>query len=288
VILVFCSVTTPSVLDNSVPTTSPGIALVAVDLDGTLLNSAKQVDPETAAALRALPGRGVKVVIASARPPRSVRATYKLLGLDTLQVNYNGALIWDEGRGAAAFHQPMRAAKVREIVGACRDMFEEVQVSCEIMDRWYTDHFDPAHVTETGRLFPPDVITPLERFAHLDVTKLMFLGEPHMMLRLEGVVAEAFGDEVTVVRTDDDLIQVMDKRVSKGHSVDRVARHYGVQMSRVLALGDAPNDYGMIASAGVGVAMGNGHPLVKEVAAWVAPSNDERGVLVALRRYGLA
>lgn len=263
----------------------PDIRMVAIDLDGTLLDSEKRVHADTAEALRSVIRRGVPVVIASARPPRSVRATYQLLGLTTPQINYNGALIWDEALRKPAFHLPLKAALVQQIVGACRDMFDEVQVSCEILDRWFTDHFDPLHVTETGKWFKPDVITPLEKFAHLDVTKLMFLGEPWMMLRLENLIAGAFEDEVTVVRTDDDLIQIMHKQVSKARAVAMVAEQFGVTMAEVMAIGDAPNDYGMIASAGVGVAMGNAHPLVKEVADWVGPTNDEQGVLAAVRKY---
>src|SRR5436190_20679293 len=74
----------------------PIIKLVAIDLDGTLLDKSKKVCAKAAVSLRALPATGVKVVIASARPPRSVRHIYQQLGLDTLQINYNGALIWDE------------------------------------------------------------------------------------------------------------------------------------------------------------------------------------------------
>lgn len=263
--------------------------MLAIDLDGTLLTSAKQVDDATAAALSAIAAAGeIRVVIASARPPRSVRPTYRRLGLDTLQVNYNGALIWNEAELAPLFHLPMDAGLVRRIVAAGRDMFEEVQVSCEILDRWYTDHFDPNFITETGRLFKPDVISPLEKFAHLDVTKLMFLGEPHMMTRLETLIASVFEDTITVVRTDDDLIQIMDKRVSKAKAVEQVAISYGIPLANVMAIGDAPNDYAMIATAGIGVAMGNAHPLVKEVAAWIAPPNDEQGVLAALKNFGLA
>lgn len=263
-----------------------GVRLVALDLDGTLLGPDKRVDPETAHAVRAVAGR-IPVILASARPPRSVRPTYELLGLNTLQVNYNGALVWDEPSRSAVAHMPMRAGLVQKVIAAARDLFDEVQVSCEILDRWYTDHHDPAHTTETGRLFPPDVITPLEKFAHLDVTKLMLLGEPYMMLRLETLVAEAFSDELTVIRTDEDLIQIMDRRASKAKAVAAVAARYGVAMENVMAVGDAPNDYAMIASAGVGVAMGNGHALVQDVATWVAPSNAERGVLAALRKFGV-
>src|ERR1041385_6766938 len=64
-----------------------GIRMVAIDLDGTLLNDSKTVSDQTAIALRSLPERGIKVVIASARPPRSVRGFHSMLGLDTLTID---------------------------------------------------------------------------------------------------------------------------------------------------------------------------------------------------------
>src|SRR5437016_3215061 len=94
----------------------PAIRLVAVDLDGTLLNDSKQVSDQTIAALRCLPQRGIKLVIASARPPRAVRHIYAALGLDTWQINYNGALIWDEPLRRSVFHQPMPGPLIRRIV----------------------------------------------------------------------------------------------------------------------------------------------------------------------------
>src|SRR3954465_141190 len=86
---------------------SADIRLVAIDLDGTLLNDSKQVSDRTAEALRCLPAQGVRTVIASARPPRSVRHIYQKLALDTWTINYNGALIWDEQAKRVVFHQPM-------------------------------------------------------------------------------------------------------------------------------------------------------------------------------------
>src|SRR5690606_25737312 len=114
-----------------------------IDLDGTLLNDSKQVSRKTAAALCCLPQRDCRVVIASARPPRSVRAVYEALGLDTWQINYNGAMIWDAPRKQAVYHRPMPPKVVMQIIDTARDMFEETLVSCEILDRWYTDRHDP-------------------------------------------------------------------------------------------------------------------------------------------------
>lgn len=262
------------------------IRLIALDLDGTLLTSDKQIGQQTLDALRSLSSR-VKIVIASARPPRSVRPAYRLLGLDTWQINYNGALIWDEPAQRTVYHRPMPGELVRQMIELARDMFEEVLVSCEIQDRWYTDRLDENFATETGKLFKPDVIADYHTFCDQPITKLMLLGEPRMLLRLEPLLLEKFGRSVTIVQTEDHLLQIMDHRVSKAAALSKVAEHYGVAPQQIMAIGDAPNDVGMLQLAGVAVAMDNAPAVVKQVAHWIAPSNDQQGVFAALVHFGL-
>jgi Cof subfamily protein (haloacid dehalogenase superfamily) len=263
----------------------PPIRLIAIDLDGTLLNDSKQISQQTVTALRSLPEQGIKVVIASARPPRSVRPIYHQLKLDTLQVNYNGALIWDEPRRTAVFHRPLPGPLVAELVDVARDWFDEVIVTCEVLDRWFTDRADDTHTTETGKLFKPDVIAPLEDFIYNDTTKLLLLAEPKVISRLETILYKEFGERVIIVQTDDNMLQIMHPAAGKSTALQWVADHYNIPMQQVMALGDAPNDVGMLQLAGIGVAMDNAKPVVKAVADWIAPSNNNHGVHAALVRY---
>lgn len=263
------------------------VRLVAIDLDGTLLNDSKQVSDQTVQALACLPSQGVKVVIASARPPRSVRHIYRQLKLDTWQINYNGALIWDEVNRQVIFHRPMEGRVVRRLVELVQSRFASVRVSCEILDRWYTDQLDQQYTTETGRLFKPDVVATLEMMCAQPVTKLLLLGDSDMVGQMHELLQREHARDVSVVRTDDNLIQVMDRRVSKAAALELVASHYGIPMNRVMAIGDAPNDVGMLQMAGVAVAMDNAYAVVKAHADWIAPSNNDHGVHAALRRYGL-
>lgn len=265
----------------------PVIKLVAIDLDGTLLNDAKRVSDPTIQALAVLPWIGVKMVIATARPPRSVRHIYKQLNLDTHQINYNGALIWNEPQKRAIFHQPMAGALIRQLIAQARDVYAGLLVNCEVMDQWYTDRFEDAYATETGRLFKPDVICSVDEFCKQEVTKLMFAGHPELMDTLEPMFAGPWKEQVSVVRADRDLIQIMDRRVSKAVALQNVAAAYGIPMEQVMAIGDAPNDVGMLQSAGVAIAMDNAHPRCKQVAHWVAPSNNDHGVRAALVKYGM-
>jgi 5-amino-6-(5-phospho-D-ribitylamino)uracil phosphatase len=262
------------------------IQLVAVDLDGTLLDNKKRVSDSTAAALACLPAQSVRLVIASARPPRSVRPIYTALKLDTWQINYNGALIWDEPSQTVIHHVPMKPALVLSMIERARDMFEEVAVSCEILDRWYTDAVQQMYMTETGRLFRPDVVAPIEEFCREPVTKLLLMGEPPMIARLEQLLLQEYPN-TNIVCSEPELLQVMSPKADKSLALRRVAAHYGVAMENVMAIGDAANDIDMLKSVGVGIAMDNAHPLVKRVAKWVAPSNEDHGVHAALQKYGL-
>jgi Cof subfamily protein (haloacid dehalogenase superfamily) len=264
---------------------STDIRLVAIDLDGTLLNDSKQVSDQTAEALRCLTAQGVRTVIASARPPRSVQHIYHRLGLDTWTINYNGALIWDEVAKRVVYHQPMESDVVLEIIRKSRRIFGELLVGCEVLDRWYTDRDEHAYTTETGRLFRPDGVMPIDEFCNQPITKLLLLGEPARLKSIEPVFYNY--PQVSAVRADPELIQVMDRRASKAAALRLVASHYGVPMAQVMAIGDAANDVAMLQAAGVAVAMDNAHPLVKQAAHWVAPSNNDHGVHAALVRYGL-
>jgi Cof subfamily protein (haloacid dehalogenase superfamily) len=264
---------------------SRGIRLVAVDLDGTLLDDQKEMDRATVRLLRKLPELGIRVVIASARPPRSVREIYHRIGLNTLQINYNGALVWDELQRQALHHLPLPGRTVLQIARESRQAYPRVVVSCEILDRWLTDRDDPRYGTATGQLFAPDHVGPLADFLPQPVTKLMLAGSPRRITGLREWLRRRYIGRVGVLQTDPHLLQVVDSRVGKASALRRVARAYGVPMAQVLAIGDAPNDLEMIRAAGIGVAMGNAHRSVKSAADWVAPSNNDGGVLAALRRF---
>jgi hypothetical protein len=261
------------------------IKLIAIDLDGTLLDSAKRVCPKAAESLIGVRRRGVKVVIASARPPRSVRPFYQCLELDTWQINYNGALIWDEPGRRAVRHTPMQGARVLELALAARSRFPQVLITCEILDRWYTDREDQTYTTQTGRLFKPDVIAPLEEFCNQPITKFMLLGSVEVMRALKPMVDA--DPAVAAFHSDADLIEVVHCRVNKGVALAELSTHYGISMENVMAIGDAANDIPMLQAAGVGVAMDNARAEVKAAADWVAPSNEDHGVHAALERFGM-
>ena len=263
----------------------PPVKLVALDLDGTLLDSRKRIGSRTVDVLRALPQIGVRVVIASARPPRSCRAIYDGLGLDTWQINYNGALIWDPHRRRVVRHWPMEGRLVWEMARLARGLVPNVQVAAEVVDRWYTDRHDPYRTTVTGKLFRPDVVAPIEQWGRKETTKLMFLSEPRKVARIREALREQYGHLCKVVHADPDLVQVMSNAAGKDVALRVVCEHHGVDPRNALAVGDAINDLELLKAAGTAVTVANGCDECKQASHWTAPSNDDGGVYEAVKRY---
>ena len=265
----------------------PAVRMIAADLDGTLLDDNKRIAEVTRQAIRALKTQDIPFIIASARPPRSVRHIYADLQLDTPQINYNGALIWDEAHRRVIDHHPMDGALALEMIRFARKHDARTLVTCEILDRWHTDRLDNSFTTETGRLFEPDFIGPVEQFCCGPVTKLLLLGPPEVIVPLHDSIAAAFAGRAIVIRTDNELLQITAPDVSKAAALRRIADHYRIPLAHTLAIGDAENDIEMLRECGIGVAVSNAAPRVKQVAHYVAARANSEGVYEAISRFVL-
>jgi Cof subfamily protein (haloacid dehalogenase superfamily) len=267
--------------------TNGKIRMVVIDLDGTALTGKKELTPKTISAISRCIKRGIHVIFASARPPRSVKPYYDQCGLDTPQINYNGALVYDPVALAALMHLPLDQELVGQVVQHARSLYSRTLVSLEIMDRWYTDEVDPHYATEVAKTFSPDAIGPIESFLVEPITKLMLLGPPVHLFMVRKEIQHAFRGEVNIVSTEDYMLQLMRRDASKSAAVRMLARRFNVAREEVLAIGDALNDVGMISWAGIGVAMANAAPEVKKVADYVTRSNEEDGLGLALEIFAM-
>ncbi len=298
--------------------------ILALDIDGTLLTSGKSLRERDVLAVRAAAARGVRVVLATARPPRSTRPIVEALGLfeasatsaavraerveagPAVTINYNGALTWghaESRRGAPMEHLPLDPETQQKAVRAARQVDPRVMVWIEILDKWYTDNATPdfgvehAHETEgmligteTSKAHPPDFIGPLAAFLHVPATKVMFLGPPSRLRPVFAEVESRFAKRglLACKVSDAHLFSVCHASADKGLALRSLAHRLGVPRERVLAMGDAPNDVGMLRWAGKGVAVANAWDEAKAAASEVAPeTNDECAVAGVLGREGL-
>ncbi len=259
------------------------IELIAIDLDGTLLTSRKTISQQTVDVIRDARSSGaVEVVIATARPPRTTMPFYETLELSGAMINYNGALVWEPPTSRVITHYTIPVNIARGIVKWSRERFPKIRISAEVHDKWYTDFFDDTYLTETARLHEPDLIAPIETWLTEPVTKLLLLGQDEWLSAVNQAIIEDLPSEVTTIQTEGFLLQIMHASVSKLSAVQTVAGELGIQRENVMTIGDNINDTDMIAWAGVGVAMANGHLSSIQVADHIAAHNDEDGVAQAI------
>jgi len=132
------------------------VRLLAIDVDGTLLRTDGRLAQGVIDACRAAERAGCVIVPATARPPRSLQPILQTLGTTGPTINYNGAVIWNPVDRAPQYHEALDAQTAKQIIEQARAMLPDILVSVELLDRWFTDRFDPSLHTETSRVFEPD------------------------------------------------------------------------------------------------------------------------------------
>jgi Cof subfamily protein (haloacid dehalogenase superfamily) len=267
-------------------------AVVALDLDGTLLTDDLRITERSQAAIRRARERGVTVLLASARPPRSMRRYHCELELDTPLVAYNGAIVWDVARGGPLFHEPLVPDAARALVAFLRQQHPDLNISLECGDRWYIDDLteEVRRAIERYEVDPPHGVACLEQVLADEaeaISKILFRGTIQTAEQLLAALSPDLSERLHVTTSGDWFCEVMAAGATKAAAIEWTASHLGLGTDGILAIGDSPNDIPMLRAATLGVAMGNAAPIVREAADVLTGSNNEDGVADAIERYVL-
>ena len=269
------------------------IKMIALDLDNTLLMEDKTIPDFVKDALRQAADRGVLVVIASGRMYPAARAYANELGTGAPVVSCNGADIRD-GDGSVIFNGGFDAESLKKILRLCsrEDIYAQLYWNDSIVvEKWtkWTEAYPDAHrfpVIETGSWL--DLMEG--RTVGMEVLpspKALLVAEPEEIEGIMERVKNEMGDMVSLTRSADTYIEVLRNGVSKREGLKVLAERFGIDRSEVMACGDNLNDLEMVSWAGVGVAVANAVPQLKEAAAYVARGERSQGVAEAVRKYVL-
>jgi len=261
------------------------VQLVALDLDGTLLRDDKRLSRSAVRAISRVRSLGVRVVLASARPPRSVRRIYEYLELDTLQINYNGALIHDPSGGEPLYHRPLAADLACQIIAFVRRLEPALVIGVESLDRAERRRAEQWVSTAPSWPVPEPRSATTGDLLQGPVTKLTLLGAGRALSGIRGRVRQRFAGRIRVAAGTPNVMHIVHPEVDKSTALQRVAQCYGVGRRSVMAIGDAPNDVGMLRWAGLGVAMENAWDATRSAADTIVPSNEDDGVAYALDHF---
>ncbi|MGC2321005.1 MAG: Cof-type HAD-IIB family hydrolase [Terriglobales bacterium] len=272
---------------------NPAIRLLAIDIDGTLLDPQFQVSAANLAALKRAHQAGVEIVLVTGRRHQFALPIAQSLGLDLWLISSNGAVT--RSAQGELFHRDLLPAQTARDLIALMELYrgnlvltfdregkgalalERTEELTSHIQRWIENNLQYI-----------DFVVPIERALVTDPIQAMFCGTIARMQEAEGRLRAApLADRITVLKTRYDardlvIVDVLNQGCSKGHALERWARHRGLTREQVMAIGDNYNDVEMLEFAGVPVIMGNAREDLKQNGWRVTLSNEESGVAAAV------
>lgn len=264
------------------------IKLIAVDLDGTLLNSKHELSEANEKALQDAMAQGVQVVLATGKTFASAEALIVRLNLTTPGI-YNQGLAVYNSDGSLRHQQTLDPALARRVITFAEDRGFLVLAYSGSRLLMRSDNYVAEKMAEYGEP-PVEFVGPLLNVLDdTPINKLLLAGDPRRVKALRWQLGMQFEAQLTFVDANvTGIIEVLPPGASKGRALVALLRTMGVSPEHVLAIGDGENDTDMLRAAGIGVAVGNADARLKAVADHVVASNDEDGVAEAVRRFVLA
>jgi hypothetical protein len=282
------------------------IRLLALDLDGTLLNSRGKISEQNLHAIRAAEEKGVLVTIATGRRFRDARPVGLEAELNAPLITHNGALTKYaqtlETVNAAILNQP----EAREVLCVGRKFCADAMVSCDPRGKGLllydnvSESNEPLqkYIAWSRRLHGDEAeeamrhVSSLEEVLHsVEIVHISFSGSCASMVELQAALENELGDAVKVLATvysaqNFTLLDILHAEASKGYGLKKFAEFRHIKPEEIMAMGDNFNDFEMLEFVGLPVVMGNASPELLENPKYETTlSNDESGVAAAIERF---
>jgi len=261
-----------------------------LDMDGTLLRTDHSVSEPTIRTIGQLTGKGIPVVLVSARPLDAMLPTARQLGLAEYPlVSLNGGYIVDQEKPIfQAIVGLEAAAKVTEETrpfGATIAYYLQREWFAETNNSW-TEH-EQKIMDVKIRILPFSEMVRDWSARKTGPNKMMLMNDPGPIAEAEAHLKSIFGNTLNIDTSKPTYLEVMDPGGSKSNAVRFLIEKMGLDRTEVVAMGDNYNDREMIQFAGMGVAMGNAPDEIKKVADYVTDTNNNDGVRKALEHFFL-
>jgi hydroxymethylpyrimidine pyrophosphatase-like HAD family hydrolase len=262
----------------------PEIRLIALDLDGTLLAPDETVSAANRRAIADALAAGIRVVLVTGRGVDTPVAISRELGLNLPVICCHGALTKDFAANKVLVHIPVPLVYAKPMV-------EYAEQQGLALALYIAESF---HRLPSAPIVMPDMVGPGWRIAE-SLPALLADGAPTFIRFLgeESVTAmrAKFGDLPLNFRLEHwgDFVEcaVLSREASKQNALARLCADFQIPAEAVLAIGDSRNDVPMLRWAGIGVAMANALPEVREAVRYVSASNERDGVALAIERFAL-
>ncbi len=267
-------------------------ALIATDVDGTLLDDDERITRRTRDAVRAAVAAGTVFVLATGRPPRWIRPVVDALGFAPMAVCANGAVLYDPATDRIVSVRTLSVDALRAMAEIAEHTIPGVGLAVERVGSSAHDAATPQFVSSPGYehawLNPDNTEVSRHDLVSAPAVKLLIRKAGARSADMAAVLAKYVGAEGDITySTNNGLIEVVPRGISKATGVEEVAAPLGITAADVVSFGDMPNDVPMLRWAGLGVAMGNAHPDALAAADEVTAHNTDDGLARVLERWWL-
>lgn len=261
--------------------------LIAIDMDGTLLNDERQISPENYEAIQKARQNGVKIVLASGRPLVGFKRYLEELHLiseEDYVVAFNGAIVQSTGGNKIISKTTLGLEDYKELYELSKNLKVNIHALTEDTvispkDSKYT------RLESEINLIHKNIIAVEEVPEDTAILKVMFIDDPEIIDEVVDKIPETISDKYTIVRSESFFLEFLHKSVNKGTGVAALAEKLNIKQEEVICIGDAGNDMHMVKYAGLGVAMGNAFPELKRAASFITRTNDEHGVAHVINKF---
>jgi len=267
-------------------------ALIATDVDGTLLNREDRITERTRQAILAAVAGGTQFVLATGRPPRWISPVVDELGFAPMAVCANGAVIYDADTDRVISARTLSVDLLAELAEISLRTVPGAGLAAERVGKSAHDSATPQFVSAPGYehawLNPDNTEVSFEDVLSAPAVKLLVRKPGVPSSQLAAMLAKHVGvlGDITY-STDDGLVEISAIGISKAIGLQEITRPLEISAQDTVAFGDMPNDVPMLLWAGHGVAMGNAHPDAIEAANEIAESNNDDGLARVLERWWL-
>ena len=265
---------------------------VVLDIDGTLIADDLVLPPRTRDAVRRAVTR-LPVILATGRMYSSALPWALELGVTLPLVCYQGALVREMPQGECAppgaviFEEGLDGAVAHTAIAIGRDHGWHRQAYAN--DRLYCEEDRPeAHLYASIAQVPIHFVDDLDEVVRAGSTKVVFVSKDAAVIEAcISAVSEGLGERARVTRSMEWFAEVSSPHVNKARAIDIVCGRIGMSLHEAVAIGDAPNDIEMLATAGCGVAVRTARPEVLAAADATCPGPGDAGVADVLEHFGL-
>ena len=281
--------------------------LAAIDLDGTMLNQYGLVTQRTKEAIKNAQESGIEVVIASGRPTDSVKTIAQEINSNKYFISGNGAIIYDITNEEIIYENTLKKQKVLDIIKICEEnsIYYNIYTENEIIAKslqcnvlyYYKENLNKDEKNKTQiniveniynyisnrdekvvkiticdnhQVIFNSIMRKLKEISEIEVLEVSHMSRKIIKQGTEDVPIEYFYTEISA------------KNVDKWNAIEFLKEKMKIEKNEIIAIGDNMNDKTMIENAGLGIAMGESTPVIKEIADVVTDTNCNDGVAKAL------